>query len=62
MEVVRALVGAGADLDQCNRSGVTPLSNAARRRGHVEVVRAVLEAGADFNLNHADFHLNSQDG
>ena len=49
VEVVRALVRAGADVNAC--SGVTratPLHMAARR-GNVEIARALLDAGAAVN-------------
>ena len=46
LEVVRALVGAGADLDLAKEDGVTPLFVAAQE-GHLEVVRSLLGAGAN---------------
>ncbi|MEP7362327.1 MAG: ankyrin repeat domain-containing protein [Acidobacteriota bacterium] len=44
--VVRALVGAGADVDACG--GVTRATalHMAARRGHVEIARALLDSGA----------------
>jgi ankyrin repeat protein len=45
--VVRALLEAGANVDQAStRDGATPLC-ASAQNGHVEVVRALLEAGAN---------------
>jgi hypothetical protein len=46
VEVVRALLAAGAAVDRAGFWGATPLCVAAAR-GRVEVVRALLEAGAD---------------
>ena len=49
VEVVRALVEAGANLNQVVLTdGATPLCIAAQN-GEVEVVRALVEAGADIN-------------
>ena len=48
MEVVCALVEAGANLDQVGRHGHTPLNQAAFE-GRVKVVNALVEAGADLN-------------
>lgn len=48
-EIVRALVGAGADVNEA--SGVTRATalHAAARRGNVEIVRALLDLGADLH-------------
>jgi len=48
-EVVRALVGAGADVNACG--GVTRATalHMAARRGHVEIARALLRCGAAVN-------------
>ncbi|KAJ1465675.1 ankyrin repeat-containing domain protein, partial [Baffinella frigidus] len=46
LEVVRFLLGAGADKNAPDNDGHTPLHIAAIH-GHPEVVRALLEAGAD---------------
>jgi ankyrin repeat protein len=48
--VVRALLRAGADVNAC--SGVTRATalHMAARRGHVEIARALLEAGAAVNV------------
>jgi truncated hemoglobin YjbI len=48
-EVVRALVRAGADVNGC--SGITRATalHMAARRGHVEIARALLDAGAAVN-------------
>src|SRR5262249_34973209 len=43
--VVRALVAAGAALDERTRGGLTPLMVAAGA-GHLDVVRTLVEAGA----------------
>lgn len=53
VEVVRALVKAGAALDQSNTNGLTPLNSAAED-GQVEAVRALVEAGADLNQQQID--------
>jgi ankyrin repeat protein len=53
IEVVRALVEAGADLNQAEESGATPL-HAASQQGHVDVVRCLAEAGADRNQARED--------
>ena len=45
LEVVRALVEAGASVDQAMKNGVTPLIMATQK-GHHEVVHALVEAGA----------------
>ena len=47
-EIVRALVEAGADLNQARESGATPL-HAASYKGHLAVVKYLVEAGADLN-------------
>ena len=46
VEVIRFLLGAGADVNLANNSGATPLMMAAVG-GHVEVLCLLLEAGAD---------------
>jgi ankyrin repeat protein len=43
---VRALLARGADPDRANDRGQTPLAGAVFK-GEVEVVRALLDAGAD---------------
>ena len=48
MEVVRALLDRGADINQAENSGYTPLYIASQN-GHVDVVRALLDRGADIN-------------
>ena len=47
-ETVKALIAAGADINQANNNGYTPLWNAADR-GHHKVVQALIDAGADIN-------------
>ena len=48
IEVVRALIKAGADVNSRNNEGSTPLITAAVF-GQIEVARALIEAGADVN-------------
>ena len=48
MEVVRALLDRGADVNQADNDGTTPLIIVSGT-GHVEVVRALLDRGADVN-------------
>lgn len=45
-EVVRQLIGEGADVNTANKDGCTPLI-AASEYGHVEVARLLIEKGAD---------------
>lgn len=45
-DVVRVLLNFEVDVDQRNRTQETPLHFACRK-GHIEVVRALLECGAD---------------
>jgi ankyrin repeat protein len=49
IEVVQALVEAGADLNQAREDGATPLF-VASQQGHLDVVKYLVEAGADLNL------------
>ena len=49
MEVVRELLTGGASIDQAKKDECTPLYMASKE-GHVEVVRALLAAGADHTL------------
>ena len=51
LEVVRCLVGQGANVDQDNKDGSTPLYIAAHH-GHLAVVQLLVENGA--NVNHAN--------
>ena len=48
IEVVRALVEAGADLNQARENGTTPL-HVASYDGHLDVVKYLVETGADIN-------------
>jgi len=50
VDILQALIDAGADLDHQTESGVTALF-AATVRDEVDKVRALLEAGADPNVN-----------
>lgn len=47
-EKVRSAIEAGADVNQVNRSGNTPLMNAAAQ-GSLPIVKLLLEKGADLN-------------
>ncbi|MGC8908241.1 MAG: ankyrin repeat domain-containing protein [Desulfomonilaceae bacterium] len=51
-DVVRTLLGKGADVNLPNRNGWTPLM-AAVAKGHEGVVELLLEHGADPNMRHA---------
>ncbi len=46
MDVVRALMEGGADIDKTMDGGYTPLY-VASVQGHVDVVKVILEEGAD---------------
>jgi ankyrin repeat protein len=49
LEIVKALVAAGADVNIARKgSGITPLYSASEK-GHLEIVKTLLEAGADVN-------------
>ena len=54
LEVVRALLAAGADVNRGNNNGVTPLHWASSLNGNLEVVQALLAAGADVNRSDND--------
>lgn len=45
--VVRALLNAGANLEERNNNGWTSLTRAARYSRNAEVVQALIDAGAD---------------
>ena len=45
LEVVRALIAAGADVNLPNKDGLTALILAAKK-GHLEVVQVLIAAGA----------------
>lgn len=49
MDVVKALVAAGANVNAANRKGETALMEAADD-GYADAVRALLAAGADRNM------------
>jgi len=53
IEVVKALLAAGADPNQARDDGITPLF-AASVKGHVEVVKVLLAGGADPNQARAE--------
>ena len=46
LEIVRLLVEVGADKDQADNQGATPMHIAAEE-GHLDIVRFFLESGAD---------------
>jgi cytohesin len=48
IEIVRALIDAGADVNKVRDNGMTPLF-AAAYKGHGDIVRALIDAGADVN-------------
>jgi ankyrin repeat protein len=49
LEIVQALLKAGASVNKANHLGETPLYIAAEN-GHVKIVRTLIEAGADVNV------------
>ena len=55
MEVVRALLSAGAKVDLQDKNGVAPLHMACQK-GHAEVVCALLFEGATVDLQTTDGH------
>ena len=53
-EVVRSLLEAGANVEDHNENGHTPLMEAASA-GHVEVAKILLEFGAGINTHSNEF-------
>ena len=53
LEIVQALLGRGADVHKSNYDGDTALHKASEE-GHIEVVRALLEAGAGADVRRVD--------
>ena len=53
IDIVNALLSAGANKDQANERGWTPLNTAAYK-GHIECVKSLLAAGA--NKDQANIH------
>src|SRR5690606_13654268 len=53
VEMVKALLAAGADPDAANRFGMTPLMQASRY-GDAEVIRALLDGGASLDVEHPE--------
>ncbi len=49
-EVIRLLLDAGANVNQSDRSGMTPLMKAAARQNEVSLLRIIAAAGDRFNL------------
>lgn len=54
MDVVKVLLKAGANIEDHNENGHTPLMEAASA-GHVEVARVLLEYGAGINTHSNEF-------
>ncbi|OQR80629.1 hypothetical protein ACHHYP_17402 [Achlya hypogyna] len=48
VQIVQALIAAGANVDRANKSGWTPINSAANR-GELSVVEQLIAAGADIN-------------
>ena len=48
-ECMKLLIDAGADVNQCNNGGSSPIYGAARR-GHSEIVKLLIVAGANVHL------------
>ena len=47
---VHLLTYNGADLDSSNNKGQTPLHTPATSNGHLDVVKFLVESGANFNI------------
>ena len=54
MDVVQVLIEAGANVEQHNENGHTPLMEAASA-GHVSVASILLQAGAGINTHSNEF-------
>lgn len=54
MDIVKVLLKAGANIEDHNENGHTPLMEAASA-GHVEVARVLLEYGAGINTHSNEF-------
>ena len=65
LNVARALIEAGADVNAKEDDGWTPLHHCAQK-GHLEVVRVLIEKGADVNAKEDDgrtpLHLSASKG
>jgi ankyrin repeat protein len=55
VDVVALLLRCGADIDQGNSNGLTPLQ-AAAIRGHTAVVKELLQRGASLDAGTSDWH------
>jgi len=53
VETARLLIAAGANIEAVSRTGVTPLNTAALR-GDLNVIRLLLESGANPNISYLD--------
>lgn len=59
IDVIKALVDFGADVNALNKDGFTPLHVAAQS-GHLEVISALAEYGGDLHIPNNDGNTHSR--